>query len=386
MNKDKYSFIQAKINDKVGVIEIYGEIADEKWYKEDVTPIEISEKLKGFEDCSDIHLRINSYGGSVFAGQAIINMLDSYKAKKTAYIDGIAASMASVIAVSCDEIIMPDNALMMVHKPIASAAGNATHMREAAEMLDKAEQTLIAVYMRHFKGTEDELRNLLEKETWLTANEALQYGFITSKAEAVKLTASAKGIVLNSLEIDKNNIIYSKLKEKGMLDKAMDIKERIKSLGIEVTDEDTSDTLLDKAIKSLENAVPAFEAEISIVENEDGSKSAMVGEKELCRIEAKTVEKTIEVVNAEIQNKADMYDKLKKQAIGSALKNGVKAKANNFNNERWTKILNGFTIDEINAQSDEWLKEAETVLNAGKHLTESNDIGNETLDVTKFKL
>lgn len=386
MNKDKYSFIQAKINDKVGVIEIYGEIADEKWYKEDVTPIEISEKLKGFEDCSDIHLRINSYGGSVFAGQAIINMLDSYKAKKTAYIDGIAASMASVIAASCDEIIMPDNALMMVHKPLASVAGNATHMREAAKMLDKAEQTLIAVYMRHFKGTEDELRNLLEKETWLTANEALQYGFITGKAEAVKLTASAKGIVLNSLEIDKNNIIYSKLKEKGMLDKAMDIKERIKSLGIEVTDEDTSDTLLNKAIKSLENAVPAFEAEISIVENEDGSKSAMVGEKELCRIEAKTVEKTIEVVNAEIQNKADMYDKLKKQAIESALKNGVKAKANNFNNERWAKILNGFTIDEINAQSDEWLKEAETVLNAGKHLTESNDIGNETLDVTKFKL
>lgn len=386
MNKDKYSFIQAKINDKVGVIEIYGEIADEKWYKEDVTPIEMSEKLKGFEDCSNIHLRINSYGGSVFAGQAIINMLDSYKAKKTAYIDGIAASMASVIAASCDEIIMPDNALMMVHKPLASVAGNATHMREAAEMLDKAEQTLIAVYMRHFKGTEDELRNLLEKETWLTANEALQYGFITSKAEAVKLTASAKGIVLNSLEIDKNNIIYSKLKEKGMLDKAMDIKERIKSLGIEVTDEDTSDTLLDKAIKSLENAAPATEAEISIVENEDGSTSAMVGEKELCRVVAKTVEKTIEVVNAEIQNKADMYDNLKKQAIESALKNGVKAKANNFNNERWTKILNGFTIDEINAQSDEWLKEAETVLNAGKHLTESNDIGNETLDVTKFKL
>lgn len=386
MNKDKYSFIQAKINDKVGVIEIYGEIADEKWYKEDVTPIEMSEKLKGFEDCSNIHLRINSYGGSVFAGQAIINMLDSYKAKKTAYIDGIAASMASVIAASCDEIIMPDNALMMVHKPLASVAGNATHMREAAEMLDKAEQTLIAVYMRHFKGTEDELRNLLEEETWLTANEALQYGFITSKAEAVKLTASAKGIVLNSLEIDKNNIIYSKLKEKGMLDKAMDIKERIKSLGIEVTDEDTSDTLLDKAIKSLENAAPTTEAEISIVENEDGSKSAMVGEKELCRIEAKTVEKTIEVVNEEIQNKADMYDNLKKQAIERALKNGVKAKANNFNNERWTKIFNGFTIDEINAQSDEWLKEAETVLNAEKHLTESNDIGNEILDVTKFKL
>lgn len=386
MNKDKYGFIQAKINDKVGVIEIYGEIADEKWYKEDVTPIEISEKLKGFEDCSDIHLRINSYGGSVFAGQAIINMLDSYKAKKTAYIDGIAASMASVIAASCDEIIMPDNALMMVHKPSTLLIGNASDMRKTADMLDKAEQTLIAVYMRHFKGTEDELRNLLEKETWLTANEALQYGLITGKAEAVKLTASAKGIVLNSLEIDKNNIIYSKLKEKGMLDKAMDIKERIKSLGIEVTDEDTSDTLLDKAIKSLENAMPASEAEISIVENEDGSKSAMVGEKELCRIEAKTVEKTIEVVNAEIQNKADMYDNLKKQAIESALKNGVKAKANNFNNERWTKILNGFTIDEINAQSDEWLKEAETVLNAGKHLTESNDIGNETLDVTKFKL
>lgn len=386
MNKDKYGFIQAKINDKVGVIEIYGEIADEKWYKEDVTPIEISEKLKGFEDCSDIHLRINSYGGSVFAGQAIINMLDSYKAKKTAYIDGIAASMASVIAASCDEIIMPDNALMMVHKPSTLLIGNASDMRKTADMLDKAEQTLIAVYMRHFKGTEDELRNLLEKETWLTANEALQYGLITGKAEAVKLTASAKGIVLNSLEIDKNNIIYSKLKEKGMLDKAMDIKERIKSLGIEVTDEDTSDTLLDKAIKSLENATPATEAGISIVENEDGSKSAMVGEKELCRIEAKTVEKTIEVVNAEIQNKADMYDNLKKQAIESALKNGVKAKANNFNNERWTKILNGFTIDEINAQSDEWLKEAETVLNAGKHLTESNDIGNETLDVTKFKL
>lgn len=386
MNKDKYGFIQAKINDKVGVIEIYGEIADEKWYKEDVTPIEISEKLKGFEDCSDIHLRINSYGGSVFAGQAIINMLDSYKAKKTAYIDGIAASMASVIAASCDEIIMPDNALMMVHKPSTLLIGNASDMRKTADMLDKAEQTLIVVYMRHFKGTEDELRNLLEKETWLTANEALQYGLITGKAEAVKLTASAKGIVLNSLEIDKNNIIYSKLKEKGMLDKAMDIKERIKSLGIEVTDEDTSDTLLDKAIKSLENAMPSFEAEISIVENEDGSKSAMVGEKELCRIEAKTVEKTIEVVNAEIQDKADMYDNLKKQAIESALKNGVKAKANNFNNERWTKILNGFTIDEINAQSDEWLKEAETVLNAGKHLTESNDIGNETLDVTKFKL
>jgi ATP-dependent Clp protease, protease subunit len=381
---------KAKSNGK-GELSIYGDISDVKWWDEDVTPKDIDEKLKDLNDCTEIDIYINSYGGSVFAGQAIATMLDRCKATKTVHIDGIAASMASVIAMCGDKIIMPDNALMMIHKPSSCACGNADDLRKAADMLDKAEETLVILYMRHFNKSESELKELLAAETWLTADEALGYGLINEKSEAIEMAASAKGLVFNKLEIGKDTNIYKSLTAKGAINN-MEIKAKLKELGIDILDTDTLDTVLAKLNDGWDGAVTAIQAKAKTADPEPTPTEPVPAEPTPAPAEPTATPTATHTVSAQadpvIVAKAAAFDKLKASAVDEAIKHGIQAKGENFNEDRWRNIFNAMDFDDIKAQADEWTAEAKTVLHAGGRVSEEptgTDISDE-INPDDFKI
>ena len=125
-----------------------------------------------------VHIRFNSPGGSVFDGTAMYNVIKQHKSKTIAHIDGLAASIASVIALGADEVRMADNAFLMVHEPWSMVMGNSADMREEADLLDKVGGTILNTYIKKTGMKESEIKELSQAETWMTAEEALKMGFI----------------------------------------------------------------------------------------------------------------------------------------------------------------------------------------------------------------
>lgn len=169
----------------VAEIHIYEEIG--YW---GVNAKQFADDLKGLRGISTIQLRINSPGGSVFDGTAIYNCLKQHPATVVAYIDGLAASMASVIAMAADRIVMPENALMMIHNPWTVSYGDAEQLRKDADLLDKVKASLISAYRRSGKS-DDEIAALMDAETWFTGEEAVAAGFADEVEAAIPLAASA---------------------------------------------------------------------------------------------------------------------------------------------------------------------------------------------------
>lgn len=126
-----------------------------------------------------INLRINSPGGDVFDGAAIFNALERHSAKVITHIDGLAASMASIVALAGDEVRMAENAFFMIHHPWCLCIGNAEDMKKTAEILDKLGDSSIRTYVRKSGQSEKQIRSWLDEETWFSAEEAKDAGFIT---------------------------------------------------------------------------------------------------------------------------------------------------------------------------------------------------------------
>jgi ATP-dependent Clp endopeptidase proteolytic subunit ClpP len=147
-------------------------------------------ELGALRNDAAIDLRLNSPGGSVFDAVAIYNALKRHAGDVTVWIDGIAASAASYIAMAGDLVIMPENAFLMIHDPSGLVAGTAEDMRATAEALDKVQGSLAQGYAAKSGKPEDEIASLMAAETWLDAHEALELGFIDRIAEPVKLAAS----------------------------------------------------------------------------------------------------------------------------------------------------------------------------------------------------
>jgi len=151
-------------------------------------------EIKELGDVTSITLRINSAGGSVFEAQAMYNYLRLHKAHKTVRIDGLAASAASVLAMVGDKIIMPSNALMMIHNPWTFAWGESTDMRKVAEVLDKVRDTLAAVYVARTGLEYEKIKAMMDEETWMSADEALSMGFCDETDEAIEIAACAPSL------------------------------------------------------------------------------------------------------------------------------------------------------------------------------------------------
>lgn len=158
-------------------IYIYGDIYDSWWSDESNSAICLKDKLLELGDISEINLHINSLGGDVFEGLAMFNLLKQHKASVKVYIDGIAASIASVIAMAGDTIYMPKNSMMMIHNCWTYECGNAKDLRKTADDLDKIMEASIESYLSKVKIDKEELMELLDAETWLTAQECFDKGF-----------------------------------------------------------------------------------------------------------------------------------------------------------------------------------------------------------------
>lgn len=146
-------------------------------------------------DADEIELHIHSGGGDAFEGIAICNYLRSHKAKVTAYVDGLAASAASLIAMGADKIIMPSNTTMMVHRASTYAYGNADSLEKQAKMLRDVDDALIQTYRNRFNGEFHELEALLDNETYMTAETAKSYGFVDEISDAITSVDSEEQVI-----------------------------------------------------------------------------------------------------------------------------------------------------------------------------------------------
>ena len=172
----------------------YGDIVSDKgckWSADDKCPMDVVEALEDCKDIENLNIYINSGGGDVFAGNAIYNRLKAHKAHKTVHIDGVAASIASVIALAGDEIIMPGNSYMMIHKAWTIAVGNSDDLRNSADRLEQIEQSIVDVYNACTGDDVDEnkIKELMAAETWLSASEAADFFTAITVSDSVKAAA-----------------------------------------------------------------------------------------------------------------------------------------------------------------------------------------------------
>ena len=189
-----------------GVLElyIYGDVEADyfDWWTWSQVSSETSadhfrDELAKYPNATEIRLYINSYGGSVFEGTAIYNQLRRHPAKKIVHVDGFACSVASVIAMAGDEIVMPRNAMMMIHNAWMTASGNAAELRKAADDLDAINRGNRQAYLQKAgdKLTEEELMQMLDAETWLTAEDCIRLGLADRYAEQDADLAAASSIL-----------------------------------------------------------------------------------------------------------------------------------------------------------------------------------------------
>ncbi len=165
---------------------IYGVIGEG-----DLTAQGVQDKLTSMGNVKEIDVHINSGGGSVIEGNAIHTILKNHKAKVNVYIDSLAASIASVIACAGDSVTIASNGLYMIHNAMIAMQGNQKELEDMASTLNKITSTIRQAYMsRDVKITEDELVSMMDKESWLTASEALELGFVDNVTKAKEVSAS----------------------------------------------------------------------------------------------------------------------------------------------------------------------------------------------------
>ncbi len=189
--------MQAKGNKKAEIL-VYEPIGD-GWYG-GLSAKRFANDLKALGELDEIALRINSPGGGVWDGQAIYNTLKSHSATVHVHIDGIAASMASVIAMAGDTITMPENAMMMIHNPLACVCGDAGEMVKMAGRLEKTKDTLVSVYQARTGLSAEELSQMMDAETWMTGKEAMDLGFADKVEKPVAMAASVDEAIFKNFK------------------------------------------------------------------------------------------------------------------------------------------------------------------------------------------
>lgn len=159
----------------------YGDIVsatwESMWYEEDKCPQDIADFLNRLDGYEDIDIYFNSGGGDVFAGLAIHNQLKRFSGHKVGYVDGMAASIASVIMFACDELHFATGAQAMIHKPLCMAWGNADDFKDVIKQLNLCEESILDIYMEHTKEgvTRDKIKALMAAETWFNGAKLAEY-------------------------------------------------------------------------------------------------------------------------------------------------------------------------------------------------------------------
>lgn len=261
-------FWQVK-NEVTGNSEIllYGPIAGERsWWGDEVTPRSFAEDLESLGG-KDVTVRINSGGGDVFAAHAIHNQLVAYKGRVTVVIDGLAASAATIIAVAGDRIIMPSNALFMIHNPAIGLSDyyGADELLKAAEALNTIKGSIVAAYRKRCKASAEELAAMMDAETWMGAAECLEKGFVDEIQGSVSPVLNGSSLVVNSVNFDMKNFknqeaLKACLNKKEEVPKMRKLEEFLNSLGWKQID-DNQPAPVQNAVPAVQNQQPAVDAE-----------------------------------------------------------------------------------------------------------------------------
>ena len=181
--------IEFKARGSTGEIWLYDQVGESFW-GEGVSAKTFQKELTALGKVTTINLRINSPGGDVFDGLTIYNQLKSHPARVVVDVDGLAASIASVIAMAGDEIRIASNAMMMIHNPHGMAMGDATEMQRVASLLNQIKGSLADTYASRTGQKRQQLEAWMEDETWLTAETAVEYGFADRVTSDQQVSAS----------------------------------------------------------------------------------------------------------------------------------------------------------------------------------------------------
>ena len=210
MNKKQY--FQLITTGNIAEIYIYGDISACP-QDDGVSAASLSMQLAALQGVKQINVYINSYGGDVSEGVAIYNALKRHSAKIVTYCDGMACSIASVIFMAGDERIMCNPSFLMIHDAWTYAAGNAEDFRKAADDMDVITTASISAYMAHCKISEQELREKMHAETWLTHTQALEMGFATGIMDAEITEKPAQNAKMHAFELFMKAIKFKNIDE-----------------------------------------------------------------------------------------------------------------------------------------------------------------------------
>ena len=296
MNKNWYN-IKAEASNKSADVYIFDEIGTFG-----LTAQSFIEEIKSYKD-TPMSLHINCVGGDVFEGMAIYNVLKKRTARTTVYIEGIAASMGSVIALAGDEVVMAENSLFMIHNAWGGAMGEATEIRKTAALLDKISGEIADIYTKKTNLPYNRVKEMMDEETWLSADEAFNLGFIDSISDAIKVAAKydvSKFKNITDKEIQ--NKLSVNLKSKKMTEelknwfnaKVEEIITKVKASNESETEDVKEVEVMMADEKEVSEKLTGFEAKVTEL---DSFVAELVGEKE-------TLTQEVERLNA-LLSKAD---------------------------------------------------------------------------------
>jgi len=303
MNK-KWFNIQGKATDAVAEVYIFDEIG-----AYGITAQDFISEMKEYKD-TPVNLRINCIGGDVFDGMAMYNILKKREAKTTAYIEGIAASMGSVIALAADEVIMAENSLFMIHNAWGGAMGEAEDMRKTASILEKISGEIANIYERKTRLSLNRIVEMMDKETWLNAAEAYELGFIDLISDSIKVAAKYdvskfKNItteqIHNKLNINVNNKKMTEELKNWFNNKVDEIVNSVKGADNKSEDVVTEVNVMLSDNEEISNKLSSFEASVTDL---NGKIVSLEEELTSTKGENETLSTEIERLNA-LLNKAD---------------------------------------------------------------------------------
>ena len=298
-----------------------------------VTAQNFIDEIKEYED-TELNIHINSLGGEVFEGMAIYSIIQRRKAKTTVYIEGIAASIASVIALAADEVIMSENSLLMIHNAWGGTQGEAKDMRKQAEILDKITNEIAEVYVKKSGIPYNEVIRMMDEETWLTAEEAVALGFVDSISEPIKVAAKYDVSKYKNITNKKVEQILSLTKKREIkmteelktwfnskveeiIAKVKDSKdvETVESVNVEVKLADNEEIMnkfsdLDGTISKLNNSIGELEGEKETLIAEVERMNALLSKADAKGTDASTDEDPSVVENKVVDINASFFDNL----------------------------------------------------------------------------
>ena len=225
MNKF-WKWIKNELSPEERELRIDGAIACESWFDDDVTPKMFLEELNA--GSGKVKLWINSFGGDVFAASQIYTMLKEYKDGVDVYIDGIAASAASVIVMAGGVVSMSPTSLLMIHDPATFAAGNIEEFKVVIKMLDEVKESIVNAYEIKTKLPREKIAKMMSAETWLDAKKAVELGFADKILYSEnEVEDSGEGLIYSRAAV--TNSLFEKIKRRSFNKKidALQLQKRL---------------------------------------------------------------------------------------------------------------------------------------------------------------